>query len=197
MSFLIIVSYTGVSPMYGQGTGSVISTATQPSSPSRSTSTHKGLPFPLRTVSSWITVSRASGVRSVSEWFTSRTGASAEGESFSDIERIRVARESGHIFRRTTGDADRFRNGPNAYCVQVGAVFYRADCLWPKAHLIVELQSVKWHGTKPAITRDATRDRQLLLAGWNVIHVTWAQLHDREEADALERDLRAALRLSR
>lgn len=81
--------------------------------------------------------------------------------------------------------------------IQVGDVFYRADCLWPDARLIVELHSAKWHSTKPAITRDATRDRRLLLAGWNVIHVTWAQLHDRREAQALERDLRAALQLSR
>lgn len=79
--------------------------------------------------------------------------------------------------------------------IQVGDVFYRADCLWPNARLIVELHSAKWHGTKPAITRDATRDRRLLLAGWNVIHVTWAQLRDRREADALERDLRVALQL--
>jgi len=43
------------------------------------------------------------------------------------------------------------------------------------------------------MSRDARRDRELLLAGWHVIHVTWAQLHDRREADALERDLRRAL----
>jgi very-short-patch-repair endonuclease len=67
------------------------------------------------------------------------------------------------------------------------------DCLWREERVIVELHSVRHHGTGVAIGRDATRDRQLLLAGWDVIHVTWAQLHDRREAASLERDLRRAL----
>lgn len=67
------------------------------------------------------------------------------------------------------------------------------DCLWREQRLIVELHSIRHHGTGAAISRDATRDRRLLLAGWDVIHVTWAQLHDRREAAALERDLRRAL----
>ena len=79
--------------------------------------------------------------------------------------------------------------------VEVGAVLYSPDCLWRREQLIVELHSATWHGTTPAITRDATRDRRLLLAGWDVVHVTWAQLHDRREANELERDLRVALGL--
>lgn len=71
--------------------------------------------------------------------------------------------------------------------------FVSPDCLWREQRLIVELHSVRHHGTGPAISRDATRDRRLLLADWRVIHVTWAQLHDRREAAALERDLRRAL----
>jgi very-short-patch-repair endonuclease len=71
--------------------------------------------------------------------------------------------------------------------------FVSPDCLWRDQRLIVELHSVRHHGTGPAISRDATRDRVLLLAGWRVVHVTWAQLHDPAEAAALERDLRLAL----
>jgi very-short-patch-repair endonuclease len=71
--------------------------------------------------------------------------------------------------------------------------FVSPDCLWRDQRVIVELHSVRHHGTGPAISRDASRDRRLLLAGWSVIHVTWAQLHDRRESAALERDLRRAL----
>lgn len=72
-----------------------------------------------------------------------------------------------------------------------------ADALWRAQRVIVELHSARHHGTAPKISRDATRDRVLLIAGWTVIHVTWAQLADRREAAALERDLRALLGLSR
>jgi very-short-patch-repair endonuclease len=71
--------------------------------------------------------------------------------------------------------------------------FISPDCLWREQRLIVELHSIRHHGTGPAISRDATRDRILLLAGWRVIHVTWAQLHDPVEAARLERDLRRVL----
>jgi hypothetical protein len=80
--------------------------------------------------------------------------------------------------------------------IQVGDRSYKPDRLWRRERLIVELHSARHHGTTPAITRDATRDRRLLLAGWRVIHVTWAQLHSPREADELERDLRIALALS-
>ena len=80
--------------------------------------------------------------------------------------------------------------------IEVGGGFYSPDCLWRAQRLIVELHSARYHGTTPAISRDATRDRRLMLAGWSVIHVTWAQLHSRVESDALERDLRIVLRLA-
>lgn len=79
--------------------------------------------------------------------------------------------------------------------VHVGDRFYEADCLWRAPRLIVELHGVRYHGTAQATTRDAGRDRRLLIEGWTVIHVTWAILHDRREAAALERDLRAVLNL--
>lgn len=77
--------------------------------------------------------------------------------------------------------------------IRIGPDYFSPDCLWRGERLIVELHSARHHGTTPAITRDASRDRRLMLAGWLVIHVTWAQLHDPREADALERDLRRAL----
>lgn len=62
--------------------------------------------------------------------------------------------------------------------LHIGDRYYVADVLWRSAKLIIELHSARHHGTAPKISRDATRDRHLLLAGYTVIHVTWAQLHD-------------------
>lgn len=73
--------------------------------------------------------------------------------------------------------------------VQVRDVGFSPDCFWRDRRLIVELHSILFHSTMPKVTRDARRDRLLLLHGYHVIHVTWAQLHDRREADALARDL--------
>jgi hypothetical protein len=75
----------------------------------------------------------------------------------------------------------------------VGGSNYSPDCLWRDRRLVVELDSARHHGTTPALTRDAIRERRLLLAGWRVIHVTWAQLRSPREAQELERDLRSAL----
>ncbi len=77
--------------------------------------------------------------------------------------------------------------------IQVGGRFYVADCLWRSQRLIVELQSVKFHSTAPAMTSDAERTRRLALAGWRVIPVTWAQLNSRTKARDLARDLRHML----
>jgi very-short-patch-repair endonuclease len=77
--------------------------------------------------------------------------------------------------------------------IHVGDRFYIADCLWRSQRLIVELQSVKFHSTAPAMTSDAERTRRLTLAGWRVIPVTWAQLNSRAKARALAHDLRHLL----
>ena len=63
--------------------------------------------------------------------------------------------------------------------IRVGTDHFKADCLWRERRVIVELHSARYHSTTPKVTRDAGRDRRLALAGWLVIHVTWAQLHDR------------------
>ncbi len=74
---------------------------------------------------------------------------------------------------------------------------YVADCLWPKQRVIVELQSFAFHGTAAAMTRDAERTRHLTLAGFMVVYVTWAQLHDRSAAATLATDLNRLLRPGR
>jgi hypothetical protein len=66
---------------------------------------------------------------------------------------------------------------------------YVADALWPKAGLIVELQSVAHHATPAAMSADADRTRRLTLAGFRVVYVTWAQLADRTAAATLAGDL--------
>ena len=65
------------------------------------------------------------------------------------------------------------------------------DCHWPAARLIVELDSRRHHLTRRAFERDRERDRVLMLAGWRVLRVTWAQLT--RESRRLARDLRALL----
>lgn len=45
----------------------------------------------------------------------------------------------------------------------------------------------------PALTRDGGRERRLLIAGYRVIQVTWAQLHDAAERRALAADLGVVL----
>lgn len=77
--------------------------------------------------------------------------------------------------------------------LQIGGRFYSPDCLWRSQRLIVELHSATYHGTTPAVSRDAGRDRRLLIAGYRVIHVTWAQLHDPAERRALAADLGVVL----
>jgi len=76
----------------------------------------------------------------------------------------------------------------------IGGRTVSADCLWRRRRLIVELHSARFHGTAPAISRDASRDRTLMIAGWRVIHVTWAQLTNRPERRALAADLERLLR---
>lgn len=77
--------------------------------------------------------------------------------------------------------------------LELDGPFVSPDCMWRREKVVVELHSARYHGTVPAISRDATRDRRLIRAGYTVIHVTWAQLQDRTERDALARDLRSFL----
>jgi very-short-patch-repair endonuclease len=73
----------------------------------------------------------------------------------------------------------------------LGSKRYRADCHWPQRRLIVELDGWEGHSTRSAFQDDRARDRALKVAGYSVIHLTWAQL-DSEPAEVAA-DLRALL----
>jgi very-short-patch-repair endonuclease/predicted transcriptional regulator of viral defense system len=74
--------------------------------------------------------------------------------------------------------------------ILLGARRYLIDCHWPDLCLIVELDG--WEGlTRSAFQDDRARDRALRVAGYSVIHLTWAQL-DSEPAQVAA-DLRALL----
>ena len=95
-------------------------------------------------------------------------------------------------FARSSGLPAPLLNAP----VQADDRHCFADALWPEARLIVELQSVRFHGTAAAMSADAERTRRLTLAGYHVVYVTWRQLAGRAERDALARDLRTMLGLA-
>jgi hypothetical protein len=102
-------------------------------------------------------------------------------------------RELEELFARFIAERGLPRPELNGWVI-VNGERYSPDCLWRRQRVIVELDSVRHHSTVPKLSRDATRDRLLVLAGWRVIHVTWAQLHDRREADRLAHDLQTLLR---
>ncbi|HET7120957.1 MAG TPA: type IV toxin-antitoxin system AbiEi family antitoxin domain-containing protein [Solirubrobacterales bacterium] len=76
--------------------------------------------------------------------------------------------------------------------IVLGEKRYQVDCHWPDTHLIVELDSWQAHSTRSAFRSDRARDRALLLAGYRVSRITWAQLDD--EPERIAADLRALLR---
>jgi very-short-patch-repair endonuclease/predicted transcriptional regulator of viral defense system len=68
---------------------------------------------------------------------------------------------------------------------------YRVDCHWPDLRLIVELDGWEGHSSRSAFQDDRARDRALRVAGYSVIHLTWAQLSS--EPEAIASDLRSLL----
>jgi very-short-patch-repair endonuclease len=72
---------------------------------------------------------------------------------------------------------------------------YRVDCHWPNVRLIVELDGWQGHSSRSAFQDDRARDRALRVAGYSVIHLTWAQLDS--EPEAVAADLRALLKPGR
>jgi hypothetical protein len=79
------------------------------------------------------------------------------------------------------------RNAPLA----VRGRFFEVDCLWRDQRLIVELDGRAVHGTRSAFEADRERDRLLIVDGWRVMRVTWAQLRD--DPAAIAADLRHLL----
>jgi very-short-patch-repair endonuclease len=55
---------------------------------------------------------------------------------------------------------------------------YHPDALWPDERLVVELDSYPIHTTRQAFESDRKRDRELTLAGYRVVRITWRQLRD-------------------
>jgi very-short-patch-repair endonuclease len=75
--------------------------------------------------------------------------------------------------------------------LDIAGELIQADCLWPDARLIAELDSRAWHDTQQAFERDRRRDRRCLAEGWAVMRVTYEALtYERQE---LEDQLRALL----
>lgn len=66
------------------------------------------------------------------------------------------------------------------------------DATWPEQRLIVECDGFATHGTRRAFEADRARDRELVVAGWRVIRITWRQLAD--EPETIARQLAALLR---
>jgi very-short-patch-repair endonuclease len=77
--------------------------------------------------------------------------------------------------------------------ILLGSERFLVDCHWPQARLIVELDSWQSHGTRSSFRSDRARDRTLLLAGYRVTRLTWAQLDD--EPHEIATDLRKLLDL--
>jgi predicted transcriptional regulator of viral defense system len=57
-----------------------------------------------------------------------------------------------------------------------GGPMVRADFLWREQRLVIETDSVRFHGTLSAFESDRRRDQRLILAGWRVIRITWRQV---------------------
>ena len=66
------------------------------------------------------------------------------------------------------------------------------DATWPEHRLIVECDGFATHGTRKAFEADRARDRELVVAGWRVVRITWRQLAD--DPDAIAQQLAALLR---
>jgi very-short-patch-repair endonuclease len=66
------------------------------------------------------------------------------------------------------------------------------DAVWPRARLIVELDTYGTHGGRTQFEADRRRDAGLLLAGYRVVRITQRRLT--EEPDRVRAELEALLR---
>ena len=69
------------------------------------------------------------------------------------------------------------------------------DATWPEQRLVVEVDGWAGHGTRRAFESDRARDRELVVAGWRVIRLTWRQLD--EDGETIARQLSALLGATR
>jgi predicted transcriptional regulator of viral defense system len=89
------------------------------------------------------------------------------------------------------GDELRFPRPLTDYWITANGRSYECDAVYLEQRVIVELDGYATHSTRRKFESDRVRDRDLQLAGWIVVRVTWHQL--RHERDALARDLRRLL----
>jgi len=52
------------------------------------------------------------------------------------------------------------------------------DCYWPDQRLAVEVDSYRFHSTRPKFERDSAKGAKLVAAGIAVMRVTWYQMED-------------------
>lgn len=57
----------------------------------------------------------------------------------------------------------------------------RVDLAYPKQEILVEGDSLRWHGTPEAFQLDRTRDNLAALAGWISLRYTWEDITQRPE----------------
>jgi very-short-patch-repair endonuclease len=69
------------------------------------------------------------------------------------------------------------------------------DFTWPDRRLMVEVDSLRHHGTRAAFERDRRRDQELTLNGWRVLRFTWRQVV--EEPDRVAATLASLLGIER
>jgi predicted transcriptional regulator of viral defense system len=65
------------------------------------------------------------------------------------------------------------RPAVNAWVTVGDGVAYKADFVWRAERLVVETDGWGSHGTRRAFENDRRRDRDLRLAGWDVVRFTW------------------------
>jgi predicted transcriptional regulator of viral defense system len=68
---------------------------------------------------------------------------------------------------------------------------FEVDFAWPDRRLIVEVDSIRHHGTRAAFERDRRRDQRLTVEGWRVVRFTWRQIV--EEPAVVSATLRSLL----
>jgi very-short-patch-repair endonuclease len=53
---------------------------------------------------------------------------------------------------------------------------FTVDCYWPDHHLVVEVDSQRWHSIQPKVEHDSVKRATLVAAGLVVMSVTWQQM---------------------
>lgn len=92
--------------------------------------------------------------------------------------RPRDSRFEGRFIRRAR--AAGLRLEPQ-FEVWVDGEQYFLDYADPSRMIAIELDGFETHATRAGFQRDATRNTLLQLAGWRVLHFTWADIRDRPD----------------